>query len=109
LPIPVMALVQCPLFMVSELEQSLLNYGVTPVYAFSERQVIEQRNPDGSVTTINATKDVGVVCNVLPAVEFTSELQHRDNLIAFVTDGYGYKPETFASQERVKLSHLLSN
>lgn len=48
-------------FFMSALERELLDAGITPLYAFSERVSDEQIQPDGSIKKINIFKHVGFV------------------------------------------------
>ncbi|WP_424411265.1 hypothetical protein [Pasteurella sp. PK-2025] len=46
-------------FFASTLERALLNAGITPVYAFSQREVVETVNEDGTVTKTAIFKHAG--------------------------------------------------
>lgn len=48
-------------FFMSHLEQALRDYGVSPVYAFSVREVEEQQHPDGSVRKVAVFRHTGWV------------------------------------------------
>ena len=49
-----------PYFM-APLESALKGVGITPVYAFSRRESVEETQPDGSVKKINIFKHSGFV------------------------------------------------
>ncbi|MEB3489915.1 hypothetical protein ROV45_02000 [Pasteurella multocida] len=46
-------------FFASTLEKALLNAGITPVYAFSQREVVENTSIDGAVTKTAIFKHAG--------------------------------------------------
>jgi len=48
-------------FFMSALERALLAVGITPVYAFSKREVIEEQGPDGQVVKRSVFKHVALV------------------------------------------------
>jgi len=48
-------------FLMSALENALIERGVTPLYAFSVRESAEQVQPDGRVTKTNVFKHIGFV------------------------------------------------
>ena len=48
-------------FFMPVLEKALREVGITPVYAFSVRESVEQSQPDGSVRKVNVFKHVGFV------------------------------------------------
>lgn len=48
-------------FFMSTLERVLLEAGITPVYAFSKRESVEEVKADGSVVKINVFQHVGFV------------------------------------------------
>ena len=45
----------------SALESALLDECITPMYAFSVRDSVEQTQPDGSVRKVNVFKHIGFV------------------------------------------------
>ena len=48
-------------FLMSALERALRAAGVTPVYAFSRRESVEEVQPDGTVRKINVFRHLGFV------------------------------------------------
>ena len=48
-------------FFMSTLERELINQGITPVYAFSRREVIEQKQENGEVVKKAVFKHLGFV------------------------------------------------
>lgn len=48
-------------YLMARLEKALLDVGIIPVYAFSERVSVEQSMEDGSVRKVNVFKHVGFV------------------------------------------------
>ena len=48
-------------FLMGALESTLLDYGITPVYAFSKRESIEAVQADGSVKKINVFRHAGFI------------------------------------------------
>lgn len=48
-------------FFMSALERSLQSVGLTPLYAFSKRESVEETQPDGSVVKKNVFKHEGFV------------------------------------------------
>lgn len=48
-------------FLMSALENALIERGITPLYAFSVRESTEQTQPDGSVRKVNVFKHAGWV------------------------------------------------
>lgn len=48
-------------YLMSALEVALLDRGITPLYAFSERVSAEETLPDGTVRKVNVFKHVGFV------------------------------------------------
>ena len=49
-----------PYFM-GQLERSLINEGITPIYAFSRRESVEEVQADGSVRKVNVFRHIGFV------------------------------------------------
>ena len=43
------------------LQQALIDAGLRPVYAFSQRVSVEQQQPDGSVRKTNVFRHIGFV------------------------------------------------
>jgi len=60
-PMPSRAMIGGAPFLMSALESALLDECITPIYAFSVRDSVEQTQPDGSVRKINVFKHVGFV------------------------------------------------
>ena len=58
---PMMAMIGGAPFLMAALERELINEGITPLYAFSERVSVEEQIPDGSVKKTNIFKHVGFV------------------------------------------------
>ena len=48
-------------FLMSSLEEALKNVGLTPVYAFSVREIVEVQKEDGSVSKQNIFKHLGFI------------------------------------------------
>jgi len=48
-------------FLMRALEDALMDRGITPIYAFSRRESVEERQPDGSVRKINFFRHAGFV------------------------------------------------
>jgi len=48
-------------FFMSTLERALKEEGIIPLYAFSKRQCIEERMPDGSVKKVQVFRHIGFV------------------------------------------------
>ena len=48
-------------FLMGALESALLDYGITPVYAFSKRESVEEVQKDGSVKKINIFRHAGFI------------------------------------------------
>lgn len=48
-------------FLMSALENALIERGITPLYAFSVRESTEQTQPDGTVRKVNTFKHAGWV------------------------------------------------
>ena len=48
-------------YLMAPLEAALLDRGITPLYAFSVRESIEETQPDGSVKKINVFRHEGFV------------------------------------------------
>ena len=48
-------------FLMGALEATLLDYGITPVYAFSKRDSVEEVQSDGSVTKRNVFRHAGFI------------------------------------------------
>lgn len=48
-------------FLMSALENALIERGITPLYAFSVRESTEQAQPDGSVRKLNVFRHAGFV------------------------------------------------
>ena len=49
-------------YLMAPLEQALKNEGIQPLYAFSQREIVEQAQADGSVRKVNVFRHVGFVC-----------------------------------------------
>lgn len=58
---PVHAMIGGAPYFMSFLEKALKGYGITPVYAFSERQSVDEVQPDGSVVKRAVFKHAGWV------------------------------------------------
>lgn len=48
-------------YLMSPLEEALKNEGITPLYAFSQRESIETVNPDGTVVKTAVFKHIGYI------------------------------------------------
>ncbi|MCD6434695.1 MAG: hypothetical protein J7L14_03710 [Candidatus Diapherotrites archaeon] len=48
-------------FFMSTLERALKEEGITPIYAFSKRECIEEKMPDGSVEKVQVFRHIGFV------------------------------------------------
>lgn len=48
-------------YLMSALERALLAVSITPMYAFSVRESVEQSQPDGSVRKVNVFRHAGFV------------------------------------------------
>jgi hypothetical protein len=48
-------------FLMAPLERALADQGFTPLYAFSRRESVEERQPDGSVRKVNVFRHAGFV------------------------------------------------
>jgi len=48
-------------YLMASLEQELVAHGITPVYAFSTRESVEETQPDGSVRKVNVFRHAGFV------------------------------------------------
>jgi len=48
-------------YLMAPLEQALKEAGLVPVYAFSKREVVEQRQADGSVRKVSVFKHLGFI------------------------------------------------
>ena len=48
-------------WLMGTLETKLREYGIQPMYAFSRRESVEQKQPDGSVRKVNVFRHAGWV------------------------------------------------
>lgn len=60
-PVPLQAMIGGAPYLMAPLEWALQNQGITPVYAFSLRETVEQPQPDGSVKKTQVFKHLGFV------------------------------------------------
>lgn len=60
-PAPLQAMIGGAPYLMAPLEWALQNQGITPVYAFSLRETVEQPQPDGSVKKTQVFKHLGFV------------------------------------------------
>ena len=60
-PVPARAMIGGAPWMMSALEDALIDAGIEPVYAFSVRESTEQKQADGSVRKINTFRHAGWV------------------------------------------------
>lgn len=60
-PIPTAAMIGGAPFFMSRLEASLLGKGITPLYAFSKRDSVEEAQPDSSVIKRTVFRHLGFV------------------------------------------------
>jgi len=60
-PVALQAMIGGAPWMMSALEAALMDVGIEPVYAFSVRESVDQRQPDGSVRKVAVFRHVGFV------------------------------------------------
>lgn len=64
-------------FLMAPLEEALRRVGITPLYAFSTRESVEQVQPDGSVRKTAVFRHVGFVGCEADEEEEVEELSHQ--------------------------------
>ena len=77
-------------FLMSPLESALLNNGIEPVYAFSTRESVEKKLPDGSVQKTNIFKHKGFVPPIMGA---TAKFIGNDGRDWYELNGVDYGTE----------------
>ncbi|OLP04482.1 hypothetical protein [Rhodoferax antarcticus] len=60
-PVALQAMIGGAPWMMSALEGALMDAGIEPIYAFSERDSVDQHQPDGSVRKVAVFRHVGFV------------------------------------------------
>ena len=75
-------------FLMAPLEEALRAAGITPLYAFSTRESVEQVQPDGSVRKVAVFRHQGFVGCEADEAEEVEELSHQAAAEAYEFVGY---------------------